>query len=41
MAKEAKDVFYHLDETTEELFMEAFNKKSFPININFLFQGNS
>ena len=41
MAKEAKDVFYHLDETTEELFMEVFNKKSFPVNVKFLFQGNS
>jgi hypothetical protein len=41
MAKEAKDVFYHLDETTEEQFMEIFNKKSFPVNVRFLFQGNS
>jgi len=41
MAKEAKDVFYKLDETTEESFMEIFNKKSFPVNVKFLFQGNS
>ena len=41
MAKETKEVFFHLDETTEELFMEVFNKKAFPVNIKFLFQGNS
>ena len=42
MAKEnAQEAFYELDETTEELFMEVFNKKSFPVNINFLFIGSS
>lgn len=42
MAKEtAEAAFYELDVTTEELFMEVFNKKSFPVNINFLFIGSS
>ena len=41
MAKEAEAAFYELDETTEELFMDVFNKKSFPVNINFLFIGSS
>jgi hypothetical protein len=41
MAKEAKENFYELDSTTEEQFIEVFNKKSFPVNIKFLFQGNS
>ncbi len=41
MAKEAKENFYELDSTTEEQFIEIFNKKSFPVNIKFLFQGNS
>lgn len=41
MAKEAKENFYELDSTTEEQFVEIFNKKSFPVNIKFLFQGNS
>jgi hypothetical protein len=41
MAKEAKEIYYSLDETTEEMFMEIFNKKSFPVNVRFLFQGNS
>ena len=42
MAKETGEaVFYELDETTEDLFMEVFNKKSFPVNINFLFIGSS
>jgi hypothetical protein len=30
-----------LDSSTEEQFMEVFSKKSFPVNIKFLFQGNS
>lgn len=41
MAKEAKEVYYEVDAATEEQFMEVFNKKSFPVNIKFLFQGNS
>lgn len=41
MAKEKKDVFYHVDPSTEELFMDAFNKKSFSVNLKLLFQGNS
>ena len=41
MAKETAESFYELDETTEELFMDVFNKKSFPVNINFLFIGSS
>ena len=41
MAKEAKENFYELDSTTEGQFVEIFNKKSFPVNIKFLFQGNS
>lgn len=41
MVKEAKENFYELDSTTEEQFVEIFNKKSFPVNIKFLFQGNS
>ncbi len=41
MAKEAKENFYELDSTTEGQFIEIFNKKSFPVNIKFLFQGNS
>lgn len=41
MAKETKETFYELDETTEELFMEVFNKKTIPVNLKFLFIGNS
>jgi hypothetical protein len=41
MGKESKEIYYDLDSSTEELFMEIFNKKSFPMNIKFLFQGNS
>lgn len=41
MAKEVKEVYYEVDTATEEQFMEVFNKKSFPVNIKFLFQGNS
>ena len=41
MAKEAKEVYYDLDPETEQDFMDVFNKKSFPVNIKFLFQGNS
>ena len=42
MAKEnTQEAFYEVDDTTEELFMEVFNKKSFPVNINFLFIGCS
>ena len=41
MAKETPDPFYNLDETTESLFMESFNKKSFPVNVNFQFIGSS
>jgi hypothetical protein len=41
MAKEAKETYYELDAVTEEQFMDIFNKKSFPVNIKFLFQGNS
>jgi hypothetical protein len=36
-----KETYYELDESTEELFMEVFEKKSFPINLKILFQGNS
>lgn len=41
MGKESKEIYYDLDSSTEDLFMEIFNKKSFPMNIKFLFQGNS
>jgi hypothetical protein len=41
MAKEAKEVYYEIDSSTEEQFMDVFNRKSFPVNIKFLFQGNS
>lgn len=41
MAKEAKETYYDVDSSTEELFMDVFNKKSFPINVKILFQGNS
>jgi hypothetical protein len=41
MAKETTEAFYELDETTEELFMEVFNKKSFPVNVSFQFIGSS
>lgn len=41
MAKETTEAFYDLDETTEELFMEVFNKKSFPVNVSFQFIGSS
>ena len=41
MAKESKETYYVVDSTTEELFMDIFNRKSFPMNIKFLFQGNS
>lgn len=41
MAKEAKEIYYELDPNTEQDFMDVFNKKSFPVNIKFLFQGNS
>jgi hypothetical protein len=41
MAKEAKETYYEVDSSTEELFLEVFNKKSFPVNVRFLFQGNS
>ena len=41
MAKETTEAFYELDETTEELFMDVFNKKSFPVNVNFQFIGSS
>jgi hypothetical protein len=41
MAKESKETYYEVDSTTEELFMDIFNRKSFPMNIKFLFQGNT
>lgn len=41
MAKETAEAFYELDETTEELFMDVFNKKSFPVNVSFQFIGSS
>ena len=41
MAKETTEAFYKLDETTEELFMDVFNKKSFPVNVAFQFIGSS
>lgn len=41
MAKETAEAFYELDETTEELFMDVFNKKSFPVNVKFQFIGSS
>jgi len=41
MAKESKETYYDVDSTTEELFIDIFNRKSFPMNIKFLFQGNS
>lgn len=41
MAKEKSDPFYEVDETTEELFMNVFNKKSFPVNVGFQFIGSS
>ena len=41
MAKETTEAFYDLDETTEELFMDVLNKKSFPVNVKFQFIGSS
>ena len=41
MAKETTETFYELDGTTEELFMDVFNKKSFPVNVKFQFIGSS
>jgi hypothetical protein len=41
MAKEAKETYYEVDSSTEELFLEVFNKKSIPVNVKLLFQGNS
>jgi hypothetical protein len=41
MAKETTEAFYDLDETTEELFMDVFNEKSFPVNVKFQFIGSS
>jgi hypothetical protein len=41
MAKEAKETYYEVDSSTEELFLEVFNKKSLPVNVKLLFQGNS
>ena len=41
MAKESKETYYDVDSTTKELFIDIFNRKSFPMNIKFLFQGNS
>ena len=41
MAKEAKVTYYEVDSSTEELFLEVFNKKSLPVNVKLLFQGNS
>ena len=41
MAKESKDTYYDVDSSTEELFLEVFNKKSLPVNVKLLFQGNS
>ena len=41
MAKEAKETYYEVDSSTEELFLEVFNKKSLPVNFKLLFQGNS
>ena len=41
MAKETTEAFYDLDETTEELFMDVFNKKSFPVDVKFQFIGSS
>ena len=41
MAKESKETYYEVDSSTEELFMDIFNKKSIPFNIKLLFQGNS
>jgi len=39
--KEKTETFYNVDSSTEEIFMEIYDKKSFPVNIKFLFQGNS
>jgi hypothetical protein len=41
MAKETTETFYELDGTTEEIFMDVFNKKSFPVNVKFQFIGSS
>ena len=41
MAKEAKETYYEVDSSTEELFLEVINKKSLPVNVKLLFQGNS
>jgi hypothetical protein len=41
MAKESKETYYEVDSSTEDLFMDIFNKKSIPFNIKLLFQGNS
>ena len=40
MAKESKETYYEVDSSTEELFLEIFNKKSIPFNVRILFQGN-
>ncbi len=33
--------YYELSEDTIEQFNDVFNKKSFPVNVKFLFEGNS
>lgn len=35
------EIYYELDESVEETFMEVFNKKAFSVNLKLLFQGNS
>lgn len=35
------DNFYELSDDAEKRFFEVFNKKSFPLPLKFLFQGNS
>jgi len=36
-----EEKFYELDDDTKSTFMKVFEKKAFPININFQFLGNS
>jgi hypothetical protein len=41
MSKESSEAYYNVDSSTEEIFMDVFNKKSFPVNIKIQFVGNS
>ena len=41
MSKDRSEAYYNVESTTEEIFMDVFNKKSFPVNIKIQFVGNS